>query len=258
MAKSGDKIKTIRNKTITVLEKYPDGRRFTALRDEVQSELPRQEKSTVHTVVSMLAQEAADKVYRPAYGIYRLRKFVEGESAEVTPEPSQPDRQGIKEDDFYGHFAAYLVGELSECTKAIPLGGNAFKDKWGTPDVIGVLKKGPTDSIDFPPEIVSAEIKLDSGQLITAFGQACAYRLFSHRVYLVVPMPTNTAMETEVARLDSLCRLVGIGLVTFKADDKENPDFRIKTRSHKHETDMIQANEYLSRLSRKKLVDLLG
>ena len=253
-----DKTKRVRDKAIAILEKYPDGQRFTPLRDEVQSALPKLNVNMVHTQVSRLIQDASDKVYRPAYGVYRLRKFVEGESAEVTPEPSQPDRQGIKEDDFYGHFAAYLVGELSECTKAIPLGGNAFKDKWGTPDVIGVLKKGPTDSIDFPPEIVSAEIKLDSGQLITAFGQACAYRLFSHRVYLVVPMPTNTAMETEVARLDSLCRLVGIGLVTFNANNKETPDFRIKTRSHKHETDMIQANEYLSRLSKGKLVDLLG
>jgi hypothetical protein len=56
--------------------------------------------------------------------------------------------------------------------KAIPVGGNLFRDKWGTPDVIGVREPRKSDIIKFPTEIVSAEVKLDPAGLITAFGQA--------------------------------------------------------------------------------------
>jgi hypothetical protein len=38
---------------------------------------------------------------------------------------------------------------LEECTKAIQLGGNTFKDKWGTPDVIGKRESRKSDKISF-------------------------------------------------------------------------------------------------------------
>ncbi len=47
---------------------------------------------------------------------------------------------------------------------------------------------------------------------LSNFSQACAYRLFSHRSYLVVP---KQAHADELARLDALCEIFGIGLVTF-------------------------------------------
>jgi len=108
----------------------------------------------------------------------------------------------IKNEDFYKSFADYLQNDLEECTNAIPLGGNKFRDKWGTPDVIGKRESKRSDIIQAPVEIVSAEIKTDAVQLITAFGQACSYRLFSHKSYLVIP---ELSAQDEVARLDSLC-----------------------------------------------------
>jgi len=42
-----------------------------------------------------------------------------------------------------------------------------------------------------PLEVIAAEIKIDVGQLITAFGQACAYKLFAHRSYLVFQRALN-------------------------------------------------------------------
>ena len=44
-----------------------------------------------------------------------------------------------------------------------------------------------SDIVKMPTEIISAEIKTDSKNLITAFGQACSYKLFSHKSYIVVP-----------------------------------------------------------------------
>lgn len=140
------------------------------------------------------------------------------------------------------YFADWLVNELEECTKAIPLGGNKFKDKWGTPDVIGVREPRKSDILKPPTEILSAEIKLDTTNLITAFGQACSYKLFSHKSYVVIP---NDSLEEDIARLDALCRIFGIGLILFNRANPEEPNFEIRVRAAKHEPDMFYANKYL-------------
>ena len=106
--------------------------------------------------------------------------------------------------------------DLEECTKCITLGGCVFQDKWGTPDILGIRKSRESDIIKFPIEIVAAEIKVDTRNLITAFGQACAYRLFSHRTYLVVP---RSSLADDLARLESLCIAVGLGLVLFDSHE---------------------------------------
>lgn len=53
------------------------------------------------------------------------------------------------------------------------------------------------------------------GQPVVAFGQAVAYRLFSHKSYIVVP---NTTSSDDMNRLKALCGLHGVGLVTFTLD----------------------------------------
>lgn len=114
-----------------------------------------------------------------------------------------------------------------------------FKDKWGTPDVIGVREPKKSDIIKFPTEIVSAEVKIDSGGLIIAFGQVCAYRLFSHKSYIVVP---TDSPEDDIGRLDTLARIFGIGLILFDAKDPKDPKFEIRVRAAKHEPDMFYVN----------------
>jgi hypothetical protein len=131
------------------------------------------------------------------------------------------------------------------CTKAIPVGGAMMKDKFGTPDVIGVYRPSYDDIIQFPMEIVSAEIKVSGDSLITAFGQACSYKLFSHKSYIVVP---KTAPQSDIDRLDSLCLIFGIGLVVFNPSSPEDPDFEIRTRTTKHDPDMFYVNEKIKRI----------
>jgi len=132
-------------------------------------------------------------------------------------------------------------------TRAIPLGGNIFKDKWGTPDVIGKNEPLPSDIIKRPTEIVSAEIKKDVNQLITAFGQACAYTLFSHRVYLVVP---EQSQDEELERLDSLCQIFGIGFVSFDINTLDVPNFNLRMRAIRHEPDLFYTNKYMKKIER--------
>ena len=148
----------------------------------------------------------------------------------------------IKEEDFYKPFADWLVNELEECTKAIELGGNIFRDKWGTPDVVGVRESKRSDIIQFPTEIVTAEIKIDSNGLITAFGQACAYKIFAHKSYIVVP---KDSQKEDITKLDTLCRQFGIGLILFDTKNVENPNFEIKARAVNHEPDMFFLNKNL-------------
>lgn len=147
----------------------------------------------------------------------------------------------VSEEDFFAPFAEWIKNELEECTKAIPLGRNKFKDKWGTPDVLGIRKSKAGDILQYPTEIVSAEITLDSNALITAFGQACSYRLFSHKSYLVIPV---TSSPEDLARLDAICRIFGIGLILFDSKSADKPDFeiRVRRRATKHEPDMFYVN----------------
>ncbi len=122
------------------------------------------------------------------------------------------------------------------------MGGNVFRDKWGTPDVIGIREAKRSDIIKPPTEIVAAELKLDTGALITAFGQACSYKLFAHRSYIVIP---SSASEDDVSRLDALARIFGIGLILFAADAPQSPEYSIRVRASRHEPDIFYVNRYL-------------
>ena len=78
--------------------------------------------------------------------------------------------------------------------------------------------------------------------MIVAFGQACAYKLFSHRSYIVVP---SESQEEDIARLDVLCRTLGVGLILFDSGKPNAPDFQIRVRADRHEPDMFYVNKYV-------------
>jgi hypothetical protein len=126
-------------------------------------------------------------------------------------EAETPGSEPLTEQDFYVSFAEWLE-ENDEATVASALGGSSLGVKWGTPDVIGVLKPRAQDIFKFEPQIVTAEIKVVPSQPVVAFGQAVAYRLFSQKSYIVVP---NSTSSDDMNRLKSLCSIHGVGLVTF-------------------------------------------
>jgi hypothetical protein len=222
-------------RALVLIGSSPKGIRYTMLVEKISAALPDIPKNTIHGTVWNLEVQLPGKVIKPARGLYLLTKY---QDTATTESPAKAT-QKIREEDFYESFADWLVNELEECTKAIPVGGNIFKDKWGTPDVIGIREPKKSDIVKLPTEIVSAELKLDTTLLITAFGQACAYRLFSHKSYIVVPVNSS---EDDIARLDALARIFGIGLILFNATDPTNPDYEIRVRATKHEPDMFYVN----------------
>ncbi|MBC7330154.1 hypothetical protein H5T88_07330 [bacterium] len=234
-----------------ILKAHPSCLKYSQLFKKLTEALPDISRNTIagslHRIRLDILEGKITDIEIPDKGLYCFREGKPPPPPPPTPPPS------VKETDFYKPFAEYLINELEECTRATPLGGSIFGDKWGTPDVIGVYKFSPLDPIQPPIEVISAEIKVDTNQLITAFGQACAYKLFSHKVYLVIP---RTAGE-DISRIESLCMRFGIGLITFDLNPCE-PNFQIRTRASKSEPDYFYLNKYLKKLSEKAIKELFG
>lgn len=226
-----------------ILENSPQGMRYSELVNRIHEEYPEIKINTIKGNVwnfkQMIDNGEVEETTMPERGLYISKKYLKEQK--LTEEAAE---KRIHEEDFYRSFADYLVKDLEECSKAIVLGKNKFGDKWGTPDVFGVYKFSETDPVRPPTEIISAEIKTDTNQLITAFGQACSYKLFSHKVYLVIPKEA----ERDVGRVESLCSRFGIGLILFDKNNPQNPNFEIRTRALKSEPDYFYVNEYLRRL----------
>jgi hypothetical protein len=231
----------IRETALELLRDNPEGIRYSEIVRQVLARDTALKPNTVGGTLWDLAEQLPDQVYKPSRGLFRLTKYREGDTDQLKDELiAKPTK--FKEEDFYAPFADWLVNETEECTKAICLGGNCFRDKWGTPDVIGKRESKRSDIIQAPVEIVSAEIKPDVYQLVTAFGQACAYCLFSHKVYLVI---SNKAPDDEVARLDALCQVFGLGFVLFEPDNPQDPRFAIRCRPRSQQPDLFYANRYM-------------
>ncbi|OGO04067.1 MAG: hypothetical protein A2Y91_02490 [Chloroflexi bacterium RBG_13_54_8] len=226
---------------ISIVKSQPSGVRYSELSRRIQEQLPGVSLNTIHGTIWNLDARMPGDVYKPDRGVFRHTSFGNAERVTQEQEPVAAVEK-MKEGDFYKPFADWLVNELEECTKAIALGGNRFRDKWGTPDVIGIREPRKSDIVKPPTEIVSAEIKADSSNLITAFGQACSYKLFSHRSYIVIP---GESSNEDTARLDALGRCFGIGLILFDSGNPKIPRFEIRVRAAKHEPDMFYVNKYM-------------
>ena len=226
----------IRSLAIEILTENPGGIRYADLRRSIHEKNNALNLNTIAGAIWNL-DTLYETVEKPSRGLFRVRQTeLTTDVVDAIPQP------GVTENDFYLPFADWLKNDLEDVTVAIPLGGNRFKDKWGTPDVIGKKAPRPSDIIKPSLEIVSAEIKTNTNQLITAFGQACAYCLFSHRSFLVIP---KQAAPDEISRLDSLCQIFGIGLILFDASSSEDPKFEVRTRPRKHEPDTHYTNRYM-------------
>ncbi len=253
MTKTKSITEQIRQIALVTLANRPEGIRYSDLKREIIKVNGSFNPNTISGATWDLEATYPNEIYKPDRGVFRLLKFKENiinqpDQVLTTTKQNNTKKKAIREEDFYQPFAEWLVTELEECTTAIGLGGNIFKDKWGTPDVIGVRESKRSDIIQFPTEIIVGEIKIDTNGLITAFGQACAYRIFSHKSYIVVPK--NSQIE-DITRLDTLCRQFGIGLILFDNQNTEDPNFEIRVRAVKSEPDMFFLNKNLKQIEDK-------
>ena len=229
----------IRNKAVELLKDSAQGLRYYELAEELTKYFPDTPENTVYSSVWNIHTTRSKEVYKPARGLFKYRFSDEEEISEIEKPPPT-----LREEDFYESFANWLKGDLGECSEAVALGGNYLYKKWGTPDVIGVYKPETRNVIKFPTELISAEIKINPSDPITAFGQAVAYRLFSSKVYLVEP---NSMIREDQARIEALCILFGIGLILLDLNS-QNPNFSIRVRAQRYNPDMFYVNEFVDKL----------
>lgn len=227
----------IRDRAIQIIRATPGGTNFKSIVAQIVRESPDTNENTIKTQIAELPKSNPDEIIRASRGVY---------APLITPTspPETPKPRSIGESEFYESFAEWLKQELDEATEASALGGASLRDKWGTPDVVGVYKASKWDIVKFEPEIISAEVKVDTSQAVVAFGQAVAYRLFSAKSYIVMPEDMS---EVDLSRLESLCMLFGVGLVLFRLDTKR-PDFQIRVRAQRVPPDMFYVNEFAERL----------
>lgn len=243
---------TLRDKAVELVKASPQGIRLTDLKKKLQTQFPDVNYNTLRTAVWDLEITRPTEIVKPYRGIFMFSggainhsvDIIAANDVVVTPTVEKP----FNEEMFYEPFANWLTTELDECTNASALGGAYFGNKWGTPDVIGVYKPDDKDIIKFNPEIITAEVKINSSDPIIAFGQAIAYRLFSSKVYLVLP---DTLNPIDFDRIEALCNLTGIGLIIFKLNP-DNPDFTIRLRGQKHLPDLYFVNQMLDTLKERR------
>lgn len=237
-------------KIMEILKNFPQGIKYSNLVNLLAQEGTNRNSidGAVYRFKQMIESGEIDNVIRPERGLYILKEyFKENLLEQKTDKFVEKLKQGNKkeqamEENFYKPFADWLQNEQEECTRAIPLGGNKLKDKWGTPDVIGVYESKQSDIIKLPTEVISAEIKIDTNNLVTAFGQACAYKLFSNKSYIVIP---KCSSQEEIGKIEALCKVFGIGLVLFDNKNPNLPGFEILVTAIKHEPDRFFINKYL-------------
>jgi len=251
MATQGD---SIRNKAVELLKNNPNGLRYSELVRELHDIFPSVPLKSLPASIWDLDIKRSRDIYKPSRGLFKYR-FSTEEAEETIDLSAKTIVEAMQEEEFYEPFANWLKDELGECTIACALGGNYLGKKWGTPDVVGVYKPLSRDVIKFQPEVISAEIKINPSDPITAFGQAVAYRLFSSKVYLVEPV---TMMPEDQDRVEALCILFGVGLILFDLDTK-NPNFLIRVRAQRNNPDMFYMNQFADKLytSKKDVFDKL-
>lgn len=253
----------IQAKARQILETEIGGIRWSELLKRIHADDPETPENSIHGGLQNLFV-ISDDIVKVARGTYQLAQYIaaedalasaqEAEAVAVPVKADTPGSETLTEQDFYVSFAEWLE-ENDEATVAAALGGASLGGKWGTPDVIGVLKPRAQDIFKFEPQIVTAEIKAVPSQPVVAFGQAVAYRLFSHKSYIVVP---NSTTSDDMNRLKSLCSIHGVGLVTFTLN-KNQPDYAVVVLPVNAAPDMFYVNNMLERLksSEPKLLNKL-
>ena len=247
MAKKMNKTAQIRALAERILELHPAGMRYTLLCQAVRDADPSLNPNTIQVAILGAPEDDSSPIEKPSKGLYVHAKFDDNRGTtrrRAVRETASPSL----EKEFYSSFAEWMEHDIEEVTMAVALGGALFGSKWGTPDVMG-KKESKGEIFPVQMELISAEIKTNPNELVTAFGQACAYCLFSHRSYLVVPM---NAAKDQLDRLTSLCQVFGIGLVFFDPSSAENPDYSLQLRARRQEPDDLYLNQY-AKLVKDKL-----
>ena len=212
---------------------------------QVLRDAPETNLLSLRNEVSRAKRDHTDRFLDLGRGRIGLRAAADP-SDEVTVEEAPPEVRAEKarEETLYEPVKEFFLTNES-ATRIEILGGKLLSKRWGNPDLFGVTRPLPSSAYKFAEEFVAVEVKRDTKDLVTAFGQAAAYLLFAHRSYLVVP----DAKTEDFSRVDALCERMGIGLVTFSENGGGGRySFSEILRPRRAEPDSYYLDEYLQRM----------
>ena len=113
----------IRERAFELLKAKPEGLRYGQLATLIQQSNLNFNRNTIGGSIWDLDAQFPDKVYKPSRGLFRLVEFKDAKTDQLKQELVTKAPKKLKEEDFYKSFADWLVNDMEECTKAIPLGG---------------------------------------------------------------------------------------------------------------------------------------
>ena len=148
--------KQIQGKALVLLDQTVGGIRWGQLLKIIHAADPETPPNSIHGALQNLFA-SSNEIVKVARGTYQLAKYHDAQAVEALATESQIENQPVQvegpqhttvtllEVDFYSSFAEWLVDVAEEANEAEALGGSLLKGKWGTPDVIGVLKARADD-----------------------------------------------------------------------------------------------------------------
>lgn len=198
--------------TFKLIDSQEEGVSLQEIKRKVLTENSDISQHTIRFEVGQLAREYPDRILRKDRGVYGRASDL---PIQEYPTEREQETDQKKEKPFYDPLVDFLL-DKEECEYSSVLGNNRVPGFWNTPDVIGTKRSPRSHLIQYTTELISAEVKYADKQreIITGFGQAVAYKLFSNKVYLVIP---SVALE---ARVIELCMNESIGLIKY---DRTNP-----------------------------------
>lgn len=240
---------TLDQKIFEALSEMQGAARNSEVIKRVLEKHPTTNRSSVASKISALKKSKPEDFGSAGNGWISLAG---SEGAAAQPEDTTLDVNDPQESALYEPVRRFLI-EDELVTAAEITGSSRMNRKWGNPDLFGIVKPAASDPYKFPLEFIALEVKRDTTNLVTAFGQAASYRLFSHQSYVVVPCDEKSA---EYRRIDALCELFGIGLIDFSFSNNE-ASFRVQVRPVTHAPDHAYVNDFLTKLDRATYNKLL-
>ena len=228
--------------------------RAEALLAKLEEEFP--EAKEIATREEDIRKDVLTKLLKVMYLRYGKAEFApkalewlrkEGEPIPEIEFRSKSDEEIKYERELYDKAAEWIVEEESLEGKdyIVQTGRLANPIKWGNPDVVIIQKiAGKSD------RIIVAEVKntQEASKLFEGFGQACAYKIFSHLQYLVVPMPEDRKVYSQLKKLCAKVQ-VKFAVFTYKGDKKlKNIRIELKEGGKGEPPDTEAMYEFLEKL----------
>jgi hypothetical protein len=230
---------------LEVLGNSPDGLRRSELLQQIRRIAPGINERSMSRALCSLDKATSAHIYKPARGWFRLSKF-RADAMQETVANVKRRHQILTLSKAEKLFGDWLIDELQIATHTFTPSSDKCWGPWGCPSIVALNSSHTFDYGNTGSLIVSAKIVVRMNGLESALAQACAARLFAHRIYLVVPKQVQTL---EMLFLMRLCKALGLGLVVFDPYCHARPGFRQTVRAAEHKPDSIDVNQCIKSMN---------